>query len=104
MFEINEDRLFFIGEYPRTLEEAWDITIKKWETVIENPGVDDSGAMACGLCMLFFDNDCIGCPINKSGYRYCIGTPYTDYAVDGGDTKYAKAELEFLKKLRGKCI
>jgi len=59
-----------------TLKQAWDKTIKKWEYIFET---DDRSYVnditSCGLCDLFYWNNCRHCPIKEmTGRLYCLGT------------------------------
>lgn len=74
--------LTYKGKDPRTLDEAFDITIAKWKTIAEHPEINCSGNVhTCGLCMMFhhYEYDsvwhkaCEGCPIvAETGASGCI--------------------------------
>ena len=97
--------LVFTGQRPKTVYEAWQITLEKWRTLCEYPVWGCGGASTCGLCMLFNDIVSIGmgcsrCPIGEAGHRGCELTPYEDYEFANGDEErkeVAREELEFLE-------
>jgi len=108
MFSVKHDELCYDGPRPTTLEEAWEITLAKWEFLAETP-VQDCGPETCGLCMLYFYDFCKGCPIEEAGFPSCSETPYVtyDYARWSGtaDPKpIAQRELEFLKGIKEKTV
>lgn len=93
--------------------EALEESIKKWEDIAAGTGVD-LGKRNCALCGLFWDNDCVGCPVFKiTGFTGCRETPYTKFMFsvrDSGSGRQAKTEeekelaqreVDFLKSLRG---
>lgn len=101
---------------------ALELSIVKWESVVQyhqSPAgralaaqavwLEDDGPMTCGLCMLYYDEQCVGCPIaRRTGHALCLGTPYQKYVhartlARSNETllRHAKAELAFLKSLRG---
>lgn len=93
-------------------------SIKKWQNIVEGTRVDN-GTNNCPLCVEFYAIDhndeepenCNGCPVAKKAGPGCVNSPYTIWAnmhiLDGYNfpyknenkthTKFAKAELEFLK-------
>ncbi len=83
--------------------EALKGSIAKWEAIVAGTGFDN-GADNCPLCGLFNnaddpETDCDGCPVaEKSGHKYCGGTPYTKFVPWGG-IKAAQEELDFLRSL-----
>lgn len=103
----------YMGPYPASKEIALEISIKKWEYIetlfsrgetIDN----DGGPATCGLCMLFFMNNCDGCPIREdTGKKYCDGTPYEDLHNEMGyfdpTAELIAAEIAYLKGLRTKA-
>lgn len=91
--------------------EALEKSIKHWRshTKVKSLRGLDVYNTGCALCSMFFDNHCRGCPVSaRSGYRYCIGTPYISArnAFEGGNgnlvvfVEKAKTELDFLISLR----
>jgi hypothetical protein len=61
--------------------------------------------------MLFWDKNCVDCPVAKAGYPGCNGSPYTDYtiAINERTTIYniveiCDREIKFLEKLRDKHL
>lgn len=55
------------------LMKAVDLSIEKWELMVENGGDYDEDDFPmtidvlkfnCGLCELFFGNGCVGCPLD----------------------------------------
>ena len=54
-------------------------SILKWHNIVYKNG-EDYGSDNCALCNLFWDYDCIGCPIKEhTSEPYCSGTPYTKW-------------------------
>lgn len=88
-------------------------SIAHWERMVANPaGPDRPSAKQCALCGLFnpsgqpAKNNCLGCPVyEKTGQKYCEGTPYDDAAfaratLDWEELRYhALEELTFLRSL-----
>lgn len=81
-------------------EDPLELSIQKWECVVENLPkyrVLDGGCKTCGLCQGY--DDCDECPVED-----CESSPYRDYYNARGDRdgmlEAAKAEVEFLKGLR----
>lgn len=77
--------LEFTGKTPKSQEEAWAITLEKWETIAAKYPlhVIDGGEKTCGLCMLYRRKDsCSGCPVQQhTGLPHCKGTPYQDFLI-----------------------
>ena len=95
--------LEYTGDYPLTQEEAWRITLQKWEIISElevdgNVLLRNGGMATCGLCMYF---TCWNCPVNKDGeHGNCVDTPFQDYIVARDPKRaqiFAKDELAYLK-------
>ena len=110
MFRVERDKLVYEGPGPENVDEAWDISIEKWKTLVDDPVYvvyDEGGYTTCGLCMLYntvtsdSDWDCGRCPIALDGHPGCSGTPYNDYAQDPC-YEYAQDELEYLLALRAR--
>jgi hypothetical protein len=115
MFEIVDGSLHFNGTVS-TLDEAFEASIKKWETLrdyyLGNPGqtIGDGGSQTCGLCRLFWLENCEGCPIAEAGHEGCAGTAYVDYCneiefldVDCNRiVEICESEIEFLNQIRSK--
>jgi hypothetical protein len=98
---------------PDTLEETFEIAFRKW-VFLRNyytekrseALVRDSGPTTCGLCMLFIENDCAGCPIAAAGHKRCSETPYENYVTatnhDADFNRIAEIcdnEIKFLKDI-----
>lgn len=87
-------------------EDPLELSIEKWEDVVDK-GLDaDQGWENCALCEKYFPSGCSdpckGCPIfEKTGKHFCDGTPYEKYQITA-DEDIAKEEVEFLKSLRKK--
>ena len=83
-----------------TIEEAWEKSFAKWELILAGK-IPLAPIPACGLCNLYYVDDCGHCPIFAyTGYRTCEGTPIdTD---EGITSEVAKAEIEFLKLVKSK--
>jgi hypothetical protein len=95
--------------------EALRGSIRKWERVVAE-GTDGTLWKDCPLCLMFWDDDCHGCPVMKAtGMSACRGSPFAAYddaresyfaTVDGAHVgsdpavvAAAQAELDFLKSL-----
>jgi hypothetical protein len=119
MFKLENNRVVYTGRRPRSLKQAFKVTLGKWEFIIktlkEGKAVYGTGGTAtCGLCLLSHNN-CNACPIaKKTGYWSCLGTPYDE--IEGLQDKIlllivrmqarmrqlqkkAEAELAFLQQL-----
>lgn len=104
--------LKYDGDRPTTMSEGMDISIVKWKTIIEyiktNNVLPLCGAMdTCGLCMMYHQDSCNGCPIaEKTGYTFCQNTPHEEWedidnpglVKDG--LEVATKELEFLQQIK----
>ena len=92
------------------LEEGVQKTLAKWVLLSINYKDLSSDAISCGLCNIFIDNQCIGCPIEEDGHQGCLGTPYDKFhlAILGHDkraeVRFALRELEYLKDLLNDVI
>lgn len=80
--------LQYNGNDPEDMIEAWDITLKKWELVVQEVDkgnlIGDGGAGTCGLCMLYNhrERECAGCPIPEQTNKIaCSGTQLGNYCV-----------------------
>lgn len=77
-------------------------SIRKWQKIVDGTGVD-KGCRNCPLCALFYKNYCVGCPVFiKSEMEHCENTPYplfTAACTAKEESKFARAELNFLKSL-----
>lgn len=96
----------------RSKTEAHYQSILKWQ---ENARCTDiekaqTGQLTCPLCDMFYDQQCVGCPVaEETGQVMCKGTTYSEAhrarkAVREGApmstfTEPAKAYLEFLEML-----
>jgi hypothetical protein len=97
---------------PRTLE-ALKASIAKWERNVEADRAEHVliSSEDCPLCMLFYDEDCVGCPVMQATGALCCGkTPYATASAAlsrwshgvGPHEDYraaAQAEVDFLKSL-----
>jgi hypothetical protein len=118
--ELDEHYLKYNGPEPENEEEAWDISLGKWEFLSriaargEVPCEDD-GPNTCGLCMLYYGEEddvfarrnCIGCPVHSfTGMADCLNTPYAGHklavhvSTAGEMHRTAMTELNFLKLVR----
>jgi len=102
-FRVEEDVLLYEGPQPKTMLEALVLSIAKWRVLVDTPVDDDGGPTTCGLCGLYFKQDCWGCPVSKAtGRAWCMDTPYTEYIYYPDQNRLkdiALAELLFLTKL-----
>lgn len=115
-FRVNWDSMHLeaTGALPRraTDEVLVTLSLEKWHTLScvdyenEESGevIDDRGVRTCPLCVKYYENHCMGCPIKEyTGQPSCEGTPYWEYqaAAAAGNPKAAKAaahrEEEFLE-------
>ena len=108
--------LEFVGDVPKNEEEAWEITLSKWELLAQEERpikVHDGGTNTCGLCYLYRGwhspdgSTCERCPIYlHTGKIECQGTPYMRYKDRGLSPKeaheIAKEELDFLRSIKKK--
>ena len=93
-------RLRYDGQPPRTLEQAWEMSLAKWHFLSEHPGIRDGHWTTCGLCLFYSGHDlCHDCPIASAGYWDCEGSPYYLYQADP-TPENARRELEFLKRIK----
>jgi hypothetical protein len=68
-----EENNFYSILKAETLEDAWEKTLAKWgkKGAVRAFYLTSDG---CGLCNMFWWNDCKGCPIAKqSGLKFCHG-------------------------------
>jgi hypothetical protein len=98
---------------------ALEASIKHWQENVaaETPLSTSTDGDDCALCAEFNREifvDCNGCPVRgKTGYRFCVGTPYhkansaRDEWLDADNKSAlsvwraaAQAELDFLISLR----
>jgi len=91
-----------------------EISIDKWQDIVDGEGGEE-GPRNCALCETYKDveksgnnmpNDCVECPVyKKTGEKYCVDTPYTEYDNcydEDEEAEYAQEELDFLISLRSK--
>lgn len=106
--------LTYDGPNPTNAEEAFDISISKWQELYKRPALNN-GTNTCGLCMYFHNHgthDCGKCPIAMMGHSLCDNTAYRQYcqAQDSlnPDTDllshYASQEVVFLTNLKFKYM
>ncbi len=92
-------------------------SIEKWSKIVRSTRALDNGTANCLLCKIFFNANCIGCPVRGKTLKHCCyRTPYTKWRLHqeemhcgvvgshrNKDCKkclpLAKAELNFLKSL-----
>jgi hypothetical protein len=89
-------------------QAALEESIAKWEGIVAGTETDH-GPRNCGLCRLYLDANCFGCPVAKqTGTGGCRSTPYRCYCdlrADQGERHpdtiaAAREEVAFLKGLR----
>lgn len=102
-FDKNSKDFYSKGRFPKKLSSTFDKSIEKWKLITK--GYHACYAIdTCGLCNLFNANDCENCPVaNDTGKSYCEDTPYAKWRKASKKVtalKYAKQELEYLKKLK----
>ena len=90
---------------------ALELSIEHWERMAtgkqrmhEQPGISD-----CKLCILYYGNSCVGCPISEdTGQKLCRGSPYqaawNEYETRGINSEEFRAAAikmkEYLERLR----
>ena len=88
MFEVINNGLIVTDEFKPTIRNALDLSIAKWEFILEHlyatgDKIIDGGETTCGLCQLYSHDEevrsCPSCPIEIAGNIGCINTPYEDY-------------------------
>ena len=52
-------------------------SIQKWEKIVAGDGIDE-GINNCPLCKEFYEDDCIGCPVD---HNVCSSTPYPEWCI-----------------------
>ena len=106
-FEIDNTFLSFSSiQKAKTLKQAFEQVIEKWELIVEGYQ-PDCDVDTCGLCDLFhsfknpeIEDNCIKCPIfKKTKEDYCKKTPYESWYKSNSMT-IAQKELAFLKRLQ----
>ena len=110
LFKVVGNELRRGKDYPEVTEKnALALSIKKWQFIVAwlkeaKKQVWDGCYSTCALCRNS-DSECTGCLVaQRTGEQGCEGTPYWDYATSKNLSKAmeaAKAELAFLKSLRG---
>jgi hypothetical protein len=90
------------------IQAALEQSIAKWEGIVAGTG-NDHGPRNCGLCQIFINSNCSGCPVaERAGATCCRNTPYREYCnarADLGERHpstlaHAEEEVAFLKSLR----
>ena len=105
MFKVKNGTLGITDEFKPTIRNALDLSIAKWEFILEHLKtwgviIHDGGTATCGLCFTF---RCTMCPISVVRDSGCDDTPHADYLSAETLEEHiaaAKAELEFLKGVR----
>lgn len=92
--------LYYDGEKPETPGVALALSEAKWEVIAEKAVIEDGGRTTCGLCMLYYDDNCGGCPIAEYTHtEYCHDTPYYEW-IENKTKSNAKKELRFIRKVK----
>jgi hypothetical protein len=73
------DEILYLGIPPVTLQEAFWKTMAKWRCMRKHPRAVLDSAATCGLCTLFIERYCRGCPIAERGFVLCNGSPFEDW-------------------------
>lgn len=101
----DDNNLIYVGIMPENNKQAFDISISKWEHIIERlkeeSPVLTGGPTTCGLCVLYYHYpECDYCPIRiKTGKSGCENTPI-DLWDNDRTLENAEAELAFLLSLK----
>ena len=83
-----------------TLREAFEKSLEKWRLIIDGFDPHGDDIETCGLCDLYYEENCVGCPIyNITNDVYCERTPFEKWSKNPS-TKNAKMELDFLKVIK----
>ncbi len=97
--------LSYDEEWASDLARAYEISINKWNAImqvlVDQPThfVRDGGLSTCGLCHMFIDRECNGCPVKaRTGHKACKGSPYDEW-YDDRTYENAKKERDFLIQL-----
>ena len=103
-----------IKRFPKDRNKALLLSIQKWETIVTalEAGLRitvDGGTTTCGLCQLYVEKNCEGCPVQEhTRQSYCRDTPYFDFSDEceddnkGSTLETAQRELDFLRSLQTK--
>lgn len=114
-FDVGTTSLFYNGEKPQTLEEAFEISLAAWFIRSERNAIlngDPGDSDVCGLCMLFlyvnddYDMSCFpNCPIyNETKKMHCKGNVhYISYKREYDDYAAEKEYKHLLKLAREHC-
>ena len=90
-----QGKTFSSKQIPSTYWEAVNKSLNKWR-LISIGFLPDDDIETCGLCNLYIDLDCEGCPIfEATGLPYCEETPFIKWALNK-DKEWADIELNFL--------
>lgn len=77
-------------------------SIQKWECICMGM-IEDNGVDNCPLCLMFYEQECQGCPVKKkTGKIDCRTTPYYSFFVLAADEESIDdmvRMLEFLESL-----
>lgn len=86
--------------------EALEDSIAHWERMRDGTAAEHEipNVVSCALCVLFFYNDCDGCPVKeKTKHILCRRTPYRNASMcKSDDPKWHElhdAEVQFLRSL-----
>jgi len=99
------DEIIFSIRKAKNIREAWKKTLNKWDLLANGHTVDDHST-SCGLCDLYLNGDCVGCPVKKvTKLVFCKDTPYRSYnrgtpMIGDSDTESARIQINFLKAVK----
>lgn len=107
-FSVVRNFLTYEGDRPTNVMEAYAISVEKWKSLVllfeDGHNVYGKGVLTCGFCMLYYRDNCSGCPISrKTGQRNCRGTPHEEFSNDlflPEKLIVARKELQFLQYLK----
>ncbi len=98
--EVDRDELYWSGVQATTLREAFEISINKWQCIVNNPSLGSGGIATCGLCHMYVNSECQNCPIaKKTGATYCEQTPINFRPIYASKQDMAADEVTFLTTL-----
>ena len=99
-----EAKTFFSVKKATDLKSAFDKSIQAW--LLRSMGFEMYDTKkSCGLCDMFYNNYCRDCPIYiKTGLNVCRANKHYITFIKDRTPKNAKAELDYLLKLKAKYL
>lgn len=75
-----QDLIVYSGLHPKTLQEAFWKAYAKWIFMKQHPLANIHSSDTCGLCNLYLQDNCNGCPIADMGHYGCSETPFDEWS------------------------